>query len=159
MCGFPLHGPHWGPGPQPRHVSWLAIEPATLWFVGQRSTHWAIPARAISYFFIPSTFFTHPSPLPHCQPVLCMYESVSIACCFLKLLSMSPIDIDTLKHFKCLHSCVSVSWVYYSPHNWIDFPLPPPFFMITMFWKTFSCIKLFGREKFFYHATGYSIIL
>ena len=27
-----LHTPHWGPGPQPRHVPWLWIELATLWF-------------------------------------------------------------------------------------------------------------------------------
>ena len=25
-------GPHWGPGPQPRHVPWLGSEPVTLWF-------------------------------------------------------------------------------------------------------------------------------
>ena len=30
MCGCPSCGPHWGPGPQPRHVPWLGIEPATL---------------------------------------------------------------------------------------------------------------------------------
>ena len=29
---LPVHGPYWGPGPQPRHVPWLAIKPATLWF-------------------------------------------------------------------------------------------------------------------------------
>ena len=34
------------PGPQPRHVPWLGIEPATLWFTGQHSVHWATPARA-----------------------------------------------------------------------------------------------------------------
>ena len=39
-------GPYSGPGPQRRHVPWLGIEPATLWFSGQHSVHWAIPARA-----------------------------------------------------------------------------------------------------------------
>ena len=34
---------------QPRHVPWLRIEPATLWFTGQCSIHWATPSRAI-YF-------------------------------------------------------------------------------------------------------------
>ena len=28
----PLHTPYWGPGPQPRHVPWLGIKLATLWF-------------------------------------------------------------------------------------------------------------------------------
>ena len=45
MCGCLSHGPPWGPGPQPRHAPWLGIEPATLWFAGLRSIHWAIPAR------------------------------------------------------------------------------------------------------------------
>ena len=41
MCGCLLHAPYLGPGLQPRHVPWLGIEPATLWFAGQCSTHWA----------------------------------------------------------------------------------------------------------------------
>ena len=32
MCGCLSGGAHWGPGPQPRHVPWLGIELATLWF-------------------------------------------------------------------------------------------------------------------------------
>ena len=46
MCGCLLCAPHWGPGPQPRHVPWLGTEPATLWFVGPHSVHWATPATA-----------------------------------------------------------------------------------------------------------------
>ena len=58
MCGCLLCAPYWGPGPQPRHVPWLAIEPATfqftvtvqfssLWtFTVQHAVHWASPARA-----------------------------------------------------------------------------------------------------------------
>ena len=41
------HTPNWGPGPQPRHVPWLGIEPVTLWFIGPCSIHWATPARAM----------------------------------------------------------------------------------------------------------------
>ena len=37
--------PTGGPGPHPRHVPWLGIEPATLWFAGRHSIHWATPAR------------------------------------------------------------------------------------------------------------------
>ena len=32
MCTCLSHGPHWGPGPQPRHVPWLGIELETLCF-------------------------------------------------------------------------------------------------------------------------------
>ena len=42
--GCPSHAPYWGPGPQPRHVPWLEIKPATLWFTGWYSIHWATPA-------------------------------------------------------------------------------------------------------------------
>ena len=46
MCDCLLHTPTWGPGPQPRHVPWLGIELATLWFTDRHSIHWATPARA-----------------------------------------------------------------------------------------------------------------
>ena len=45
MCGCLSKTPYWGPGLQPRHVSWLGIEPGTLWFTGRHSIHWATPAR------------------------------------------------------------------------------------------------------------------
>ena len=35
----PHHPAHWRPGPQPRHVPCLGIEPATLWFAGLHSIH------------------------------------------------------------------------------------------------------------------------
>ena len=41
-----LHTPNWGPGPQPRHVPWLGIEPVIFQSVGQCPPHWATPARA-----------------------------------------------------------------------------------------------------------------
>ena len=47
LCVVASYTPHtWGPGLQPRHVPWLGIKPMTLWFTGQHSVHWAIPARA-----------------------------------------------------------------------------------------------------------------
>ena len=46
MCSCLSHAPYRGPGPQPRHVPWLGIEPTTLWFAGLDSIHWATPARA-----------------------------------------------------------------------------------------------------------------
>ena len=45
MCGCLLCTPYWGPGPQPRQVLWLGVEPANLWFEGWHSVHWATPAR------------------------------------------------------------------------------------------------------------------
>ena len=38
MHGCFSHAPYWGPGPQPRHVPWLGIQPATLCFTGAQST-------------------------------------------------------------------------------------------------------------------------
>ena len=34
-----LPPPYWRPGPQPKHVPWLGVEPAPLWFAGQHSIH------------------------------------------------------------------------------------------------------------------------
>ena len=36
QCVVASHvAPHWGPGPQSRHVPRLGIEPVTLWFIDQ----------------------------------------------------------------------------------------------------------------------------
>ena len=39
MRGCLLCAPHWGPGPQPRHVLSPGIEPEPLWFADQHSIH------------------------------------------------------------------------------------------------------------------------
>ena len=55
------------PGPQPRHVLWLVSKLVILWFIGQRSVHWATPTRAELYIFLKATllichvFFWSPS--------------------------------------------------------------------------------------------------
>ena len=46
VIGCPSHAPIQGPGPQPRHMPWLGIELATLWFAGWCPIHWTTPARA-----------------------------------------------------------------------------------------------------------------
>ena len=59
--------PTWGPGPQPRHVPWLGIEPATFQLTGRHSIHWAIPARAHSTirFYIWKELWGHLVLSPH----------------------------------------------------------------------------------------------
>ena len=52
MCGCFSRGSPWGPGLKPRHVPWLGIELATLWFAGLRLIHWATPARATCNFIV-----------------------------------------------------------------------------------------------------------
>ena len=37
MCGCLPHAPYWGPGQQPRHVPWLGIKLAILWFASTQS--------------------------------------------------------------------------------------------------------------------------
>ena len=49
---LPLTHPHQGPGLQSRHVPWLRIEPATLWFAGWCSIHWATLARTDLLFLL-----------------------------------------------------------------------------------------------------------
>ena len=57
MCGCLSCTSYWGPGLQPRHMPWLGIEPATLWFAGLHSIHWATTARATSEHFCSSQGF------------------------------------------------------------------------------------------------------
>ena len=52
MCGCLSSAPYWPPGLQPRHMPWLGIEPATLWFTGRQSIHWSTAARAPLFFLI-----------------------------------------------------------------------------------------------------------
>ena len=52
MCGCLSHAPSWRPGPQPRHVPWLRIKPATFWFAVKHSIHWATRARACTGILI-----------------------------------------------------------------------------------------------------------
>ena len=57
------------PGPQARHMPWLGVEPATVWFAGGYSIHWATPARAQLCFLIPAPFPPFfPFPLPPENP-------------------------------------------------------------------------------------------
>ena len=46
MFGWPSCTPNWGPGPQPRHMPRLGIEPVTLWLTSLHSIHWTTPGRA-----------------------------------------------------------------------------------------------------------------
>ena len=51
MCGCLSSAPYWGPGLQPRHVPWLGIELATLWFAGQLSIHYATPVKVLNILY------------------------------------------------------------------------------------------------------------
>ena len=87
MCGYLLHLPYWGPGPQPRHVPWLGNKLVTLWFAGWCSIHWATAARADIYIF--SYIYG-----PYVYPVRSVYSS--------------PLPIFLL---GCLSSWCWVLWV------------------------------------------------
>ena len=63
MCGCLLSAPYWPPGLQPRHMPWLGIEPATLWFTGRQSIHWSTAARAPLFFLISNSLW-HPLYYP-----------------------------------------------------------------------------------------------
>ena len=99
VCGWVSHTPHWGPGPKPRHVPWLGIELATLWFAGRHSILWATPARAIFIVYaviVFSGFFSLPHPTP--VPILL---SVSGLCINVLWLILSP----SLSHPPQLSGC------------------------------------------------------
>ena len=45
-----------GTMPKSRYLPWLGIRPATLWFAGLHSIHWATPAKAIVRIFLLHAF-------------------------------------------------------------------------------------------------------
>ena len=53
ICNCLSRAPYWGPSLQPRHVPWLGVSLATLWFGDGRSIRWATQARAFFYFSNP----------------------------------------------------------------------------------------------------------
>ena len=57
-----LNRPHWGPGSQPRHVTWLGIEPVTLWFAARaQSTELHQPGLILfTALFLSLTFISLP---------------------------------------------------------------------------------------------------
>ena len=69
---LPVVCPNWGPGPQPRHVPWLGIEPVTLWFTGWCSIHWATPARALTLTSLLPTVISPNRGLLGVSPHLCL---------------------------------------------------------------------------------------
>ena len=50
QCVVASYAPPRGPGPQPRHVPQLGIEPVTHCFTGRHSLHRAMPARAQNFW-------------------------------------------------------------------------------------------------------------
>ena len=67
MFGCLLCAPQQGPSQQTRHVPWLRFEPMTSWFTGQRSIHWATPAKANSH--LEPAIATAPIPMEKCPYV------------------------------------------------------------------------------------------
>ena len=61
---------NWGPGPPPRRVPWLGIEPMTLQFAGRHSIHWTTPARATCLGFYPFCLYI----------LLCISANASYCC-------------------------------------------------------------------------------
>ena len=60
MCGWFSCVPYWGLGPQPRHVPWLGIEPATLWFTAcAQSTELHQPVLYPSFLTGYVSFYLH----------------------------------------------------------------------------------------------------
>ena len=74
-CGCLTGAPYWGPGLLPRHIPWLGIESAILWFTGWCSIHWPTPARALFLFLCTDPehllWYTYRSFLLLCVCLLC----------------------------------------------------------------------------------------
>ena len=88
MCGCLSCAPYWRPGLQPRHVPWLGIKSATLWFTGWNSIHWATPAMALLVFLNTPPLPSYPHTLLQSgnhQNALYIHDSVSVLVCSVSL--------------------------------------------------------------------------
>ena len=113
QCLVASHATFWGSGPQPKHVPWLGIEPATLWFTGWCSIHWATQARAtfwyLSYLVL--------SQLPDVMSVVNIWEICTdyylkyLFCYFLTFLFFcySPLSLPVQLLFSDIKAMVSTS--------------------------------------------------
>ena len=65
MCGCLSHGPHWGPGLQPRHVPWLGIKQVTLWFTAHaQPTELHQPGQGKLFLIITSNYTLEMNVIP-----------------------------------------------------------------------------------------------
>ena len=71
---LPLMRPLLGTWPQPRHVPWVGIKPATLWFAGWHSIYSATPVRAVQGFKPAAGNF---SPMGQIRPTTGFINNVS----------------------------------------------------------------------------------
>ena len=96
MCGCLSHAPYWGPGLQPRHVPWAGIEPATRWFIGWHSIHWATPVRADSR----NSLYN----LDRLLSDICAVNTLSLVCSFISLyflnLSIYKLCLELFFYFR-----------------------------------------------------------
>ena len=139
MCGWLSHVPYEGPGSQPRHVPWLGIESATLWFKGRCSIHWATPARDTHSSLI------HPCihPCTH-LPVYALYASVCLYTCSYTYIYLSAY---ISAHTSSIHSSVCV----------VIFPSVPIYASIRPSLSIGLSMSLRGRS--FLNATSLTLAL
>ena len=135
MCGCISHASNWEPGPQPRHLPCVGIKPATLWFAGQHSIHWAIPAKV--FLFLTLLFIVDTitdvlifSPFAHLHPALALFS-----------LRLSP-------HCRL---CLWVMYIGWSANPFTFFhPVPPPPSLGQLSVSIF-CLFLFCSLVYFVH--------
>ena len=125
MCGCLSPAPHWGPGPQPRPVPWLGIEPVTLWFpapvnpLSHTSQGWFLLFFVLShtikisnytcgivYFFLLFCEF-----LLHVNPCYWARALIIVGCILRCWLFLSFWSISVCKSYHCLE--VYFAWHFY----------------------------------------------
>ena len=122
LCGCSSHIPHWGPGPHPRHVPWLGIEPVTLCFAVQCSIHWATPAKAHNCF---STWiYWHVECIQffsHMYAIMNLFIHLSF--CILQNISLACMSITNAAWSKIKHSFTGLT--LYISHILFQLEVPP----------------------------------
>ena len=124
MCGCLSCAPYWGPGPQPRHVPWPGIEPATFWFSGQHPTHWTTPVKVL-YFEtfrenLSTSFVTNVSGFWFCCPHAFMWRFWEIQNHAVDSTAISP----EFLYWRVLWEISSVFLVMLRRSGWVGTGVP-----------------------------------
>ena len=104
-----LHPNQW-PGPEPRHVPWPGIEPATFWLVGQCPAHWASQGWGMAYSHLMLLLTLVGLGLPFCH-LFSIVPSMFYTSIHLFLPSFCSVTFFMFFNFNCSFGFLNFNYI------------------------------------------------